>query len=71
MKFKYIIYGLLGAALLFAAVMAYLFYSNRETAYDRPVQPVLKETAAPFSGRAGKLAIFYAGDLAGNLGPCT
>ena len=72
MKFKYILYGLFGAAVLFAAAMGYLFYSNPEVAVsDKPAKPVIRESARTLSGKAGKLAVFYTGDLVGNLGPCT
>ena len=72
MKFKYILYGLLGASALFAGAMAYLFYSDRGAAVsDKPASPVTREAARTLSGKAGKLAIFYTGDLVGNLGPCT
>jgi hypothetical protein len=72
MKFKYILNGLFGAAVLFAGVMAYLFYSDREAAIsDKPAKPVVREAARTVSGKAGKLVVFYTGDLIGNLGPCT
>ena len=72
MKFKYVLYGLFCAAVLFAASMAYLFYSNREAAVsDKPAKPVIRESARTALGKAGKLAVFYTGDLVGNLGPCT
>jgi hypothetical protein len=71
MKLKYILYGVVVAATLFAGTMAYLFYADAGGVSEKPMVPVVRETAAPVSGKTGKLAIFYAGDLMGNLGPCT
>ncbi len=71
MKFKYVLYGLFAVAVLFAAATGYLFYSVRQSDSIKDIKPILQEAAVPSSQKAGKLAIFYTGDLVGNLDPCT
>jgi hypothetical protein len=82
MKLKFGLYGLLSISLLFLGFMGYLFFfasprenvtSGAESVLAPPseeIKPVIADGARPSAARSGKLAIFYCGDLSGNLDPC-
>ena len=82
MKGKYFLYGFIGVAALAVGVMAYLVYfadsaPGRAGARDSSVLDSPRASAAAhpdrgkaYSGKPGRLAIAYAGDVTGSLGPC-
>jgi hypothetical protein len=76
MKPKYVLYAVLGAAGLFAAVMGYLLYfgdgvrgSSALEGTER-TSVALRDGGRTHSGKPGRIAIAYTGDITGNFGPC-
>jgi len=82
MKFKYVLYSMLAASLLFVGVMAYLYLvqtpirnkpatGGTVMASQSPEEiKVVREQARTVSGKGGELVIFYSGDMMGSLDPC-
>ena len=75
MKLRFLLYGFVGLAALFVAVMVYLVYFG-----DAPdgaglfdsggIAQQLGGGSRTVSGKRGKLTIAYTGDITGSLDPC-
>lgn len=75
MKLRLLLYGFVGLAAMFVAVMAYLVFSGDSSGgaglFDsNSVARRLGGGSRTVSGKGGKLTIAYTGDIAGSLDPC-
>jgi hypothetical protein len=75
MKLRFVLYGFVGLAALFVAVMAYLVYfgdgPDGAGLFDAgSVVRRLGGGSGTVSGKRGKLTIAYTGDIVGSLDPC-
>jgi 2',3'-cyclic-nucleotide 2'-phosphodiesterase (5'-nucleotidase family) len=81
MKLKYLVYGAVALVAVVAAVLAYLTFAptgggkllgSQASALDgsTSVRAALTDRGKTVSGKAGRLALAYTGDLAGSLRPC-
>jgi hypothetical protein len=74
MKLRFLLYGFVGLAALFVAVMAYLVYfgdaPDGAGLFDSGSLTRLAGGSGTVSGKRGKLTIAYTGDIVGSLDPC-
>lgn len=78
MKGKYFLYAILGAAALFAAGTGYLLYfgdrgiASGSSVLDGSARTgvAVRDGGRTQSGKPGRIAIAYTGDITGNFGPC-
>jgi hypothetical protein len=79
LKSNWIVYASAGVSIVFVGAMAYLYFGTSQggpgsaaSVLDQtPLErSLLADRGKTVSGKAGKLAIAYAGDYDGSLEPC-